>query len=107
MNADVLVEGTTCLATAPATQSAVLVDARDYYHSFCKAALLARRYIYLTGWQFDTQARLLRPDPAAPPPHPIELLPFLNFLCERSPALEVFITAWDYSLFYALEREWL
>ncbi|HTV19030.1 MAG TPA: phospholipase, partial [Polyangiaceae bacterium] len=85
----------------------VLVDAESYYAAFCAAALRARRYIYITGWQFDTQARLCRPDPSSPPTHPVELLPFLNHLCEASPALEIYITAWDYSVVYALEREWL
>ena len=36
-----------------------------------------------------------------------ELLPFLNHLCQQRPALEIYITAWDYSVVYALEREWL
>lgn len=107
MKASVLSEGTTCHALTRCERARVLVDAEAYYSSFCQAALAARRYIYITGWQFDTQARLLRPDPAAPPPHPIELLPFLNHLCEAQPALEIYITAWDYSVVYALEREWL
>jgi phospholipase D1/2 len=88
-------------------QTALLVDAEIYYASFCRAALLARRYICLAGWQFDSLARLLRPAPGEQVTHPIEFLPFLEYLCERTPRLEVFILAWDYSLFYALEREWL
>jgi phosphatidylserine/phosphatidylglycerophosphate/cardiolipin synthase-like enzyme len=88
-------------------QTALLVDADSYYASFCRAALLARRYICLAGWQFDSLARLLRPAPGEQLTHPIELLPFLEYLCERTPRLEVFILAWDYSVFYALEREWL
>ncbi len=93
--------------TAEAHQTAVLVDAEDYYATFCRAALLAKRSVCLAGWQFDSLARLLRPAPGEEVDHPIELLPFLEHLCERSPTLEVFILAWDYSLVYALEREWL
>jgi phospholipase D1/2 len=102
-----IVPATSCLAVSSFDNARVLVDAGSYYAAFCQAALRARRYIYITGWQFDTQARLLRPDPASPPSHPIELLPFLNYLCEATPALEIYITAWDYSVVYALEREWL
>jgi phospholipase D1/2 len=102
-----IVPGASCLAVSSFDCARVLVDAGSYYAAFCQAALRARRYIYITGWQFDTQARLLRPDPASPPSHPIELLPFLNYLCEATPALEIYITAWDYSVVYALEREWL
>jgi phospholipase D1/2 len=107
MKASALIEGTTCHALSTFDRARVLVDAESYYSSFCQAALAARRYIYISGWQFDTQARLLRPDPSSPLPHPLELLPFLNYLCEATPALEIYITAWDYSVIYALEREWL
>jgi phosphatidylserine/phosphatidylglycerophosphate/cardiolipin synthase-like enzyme len=107
MRTSAILAGTTCLPLSTFERARVLVDAESYYASFCQAALAARRYIYITGWQFDTQARLLRPDPGSPPPHPIELLPFLNHLCEATPALEIYITAWDYSVVYALEREWL
>lgn len=107
MNAAVLEEGVTCWALAGVERASVLVDAEAYYASFCAAALAARRYIYITGWQFDTQARLLRPEPERPPEHPIELVPFLSYLCERNVDLSIYITAWDYSVLYALEREWL
>jgi phosphatidylserine/phosphatidylglycerophosphate/cardiolipin synthase-like enzyme len=90
-----------------ADQIELLVDADIYYAGFYRAALEAKRHIYLAGWQFDSLARLLRPAPHEQLAHPIELLPFLDHLCERTPGLEVFILAWDYSLFYALEREWL
>jgi len=103
----VIREGLSAWRVTPADEVSVLVDAEAYYRSFCSAALRARRYIYIAGWQFDTQARLLRPDPAAPPAHPIELLPFLNFLCEATLDLHIYIAAWDYSLVYAIEREWL
>lgn len=107
MKGSVILEGKTCHLLSTFDRARVLVDAGSYYAAFCEAALSARRYIYITGWQFDTRARLLRPPPDAPPPYPVELLPFLNHLCEATPALEIFITAWDYSVLYALEREWL
>jgi phospholipase D1/2 len=107
MNAAVIHENVTCAALVEVEQGAVLVDAEGYYAAFCTAALLARRYIYISGWQFDTHARLLRPDARQPVAYPVEFVPFLNYLCELTPELEVYITAWDYSLVYALEREWL
>lgn len=107
MNGAVLEEGVTHWTLSSVEQASVLVDAEAYYTAFCNAALAARRYIYISGWQFDTQARLLRPPPEQRPEHPVELVPFLNYLCERTPDLSIYITAWDYSLVYALEREWL
>ena len=96
-----------CWQTTDVVESSVLVDGDIYYSTFCRAALQARRYIYITGWQFDTKARLLRPAPDTALGHPLELLPFLSHLCERTPELEIYLTAWDYSLVYAREREWM
>lgn len=107
MNQDIIVEGETCWRLCEADQMSVLVDADAYYQAFCRAALCARHRIYISGWQFDTKAVLARPEPEHPPSHPIELLPFLNYLCEQTPDLHIYITAWDYSLVYAIEREWL
>ena len=106
-NASAIVPGSSCFVLSNVERASVLVDAESYYGAFVQAALAARRYIYITGWQFDTRARLLRPAPGVALPHPNELLPFLSYLCEQRPALEIYITAWDYSVVYALEREWL
>lgn len=102
-----IIPGTTCHVSSSFDRARVLVDAETYYSAFCRTALRARHYIYITGWQFDTHAQLLRPDSASPVPHPVDLLSFLNYLCERTPSLQIYISAWDYSVVYALEREWL
>jgi phospholipase D1/2 len=102
-----LVEGVTCSRVAEAAESAVIVDARAYYRAFHRAAARARRQILLAGWQFDTEAVLLRGSDAAGATLPVSLLPLLRALCEQNPALRVHILAWDFSLAYALEREWL
>jgi phosphatidylserine/phosphatidylglycerophosphate/cardiolipin synthase-like enzyme len=93
--------------SGPAVGSSVIVDAAAYYAAFYRAASLARRHIVITGWQFDTSVKLLRGEAARGAPYPVELLPFLNALCAERPGLRVFLLAWDYSLVYSLEREWL
>ena len=90
-----------------ASGSAVIVDACAYYAAFYHAASLAQRHIVLAGWQFDSNVRLLRGAAAEASPYPVELLPFLNALCSERPELKIYILAWDYSLVYSLEREWL
>jgi phospholipase D1/2 len=87
--------------------SAAIVDARAYYGAFYRAALDAQHYILLAGWQFDTDVQLLRGEDARGAPLPVSFLPFLEALCEKNRGLRVYILAWDYSLVYALEREWL
>jgi phosphatidylserine/phosphatidylglycerophosphate/cardiolipin synthase-like enzyme len=88
-------------------QSAVLVDARSYYHAFYHAALRAERYLVVAGWQFDSEVALLRGADAEKAPLPTRFLPFLSALCERRPELRIYLLAWDFSLVYALEREWM
>jgi phospholipase D1/2 len=99
-----------CWAVARARQAGLLVDASDYYVAFYQAALEARRYILLSGWQFDSGVELLRGDDtglAKRAGAPTTLLPFLNHLCETRPELEIDILAWDFHVVFALEREWM
>jgi len=37
----------------------------------------------------------------------VELLPFMEALCRERPSLHVYVLAWDYSVVYTLEREWM
>jgi phospholipase D1/2 len=92
-----------CVALESVTGAALLVDAECYYGAFCEAATAARNTICITGWQFDTQAEIHR---AKNTDAPSTFIEFLNYLCERTPELQIFITAWNYSIVYALEREW-
>ena len=96
-----------CCWEGHASRSHVIIDACAYYAAFHAAASVAQRYILLAGWQFDTGVRLLRGARAEASPYPAEFLPFLNALCRQRPQLRVYILAWDYSLVYSLEREWL
>jgi phosphatidylserine/phosphatidylglycerophosphate/cardiolipin synthase-like enzyme len=112
----ILVPGETCLSLDAPPRSGLFIDARDYYAAFYLTARKAERYILLAGWQFDSEVPLLRGEDEAladrPPEegggrHRLKLLSFLNELCETRPDLRIFILAWDFSLPYALEREWL
>lgn len=90
--------------------AAVLVDGEAYYAALFEACVRARRYVLLSGWQFDSNVALLRgeaADAAERRGYPVRLLAFLNELCSRRPELEVHVLAWDFSVVYALEREWM
>ena len=83
----ILIPGRTCWAIEPVSRAGVLIDNRDYYRAFVHAALAARRFIYISGWQFDSDVRLLRGKDAASVSAPSRFLPFLNYLCEHNPKL--------------------
>lgn len=100
-------EGRHYYRRARVEQSAVLVDARSYYRAFYHAALRAERYVVVAGWQFDSEVALLRGPDAENAPLPVTFLPFLVALCARRPDLKIYLLAWDFSLVYALEREWM
>jgi phosphatidylserine/phosphatidylglycerophosphate/cardiolipin synthase-like enzyme len=85
----------------------VLVDGDDYYRAFYDAGALARRYILLSGWQFDSDACLLRGEEAKGRELPVTLKAYLNALCEKTPELRIYMLAWDFHAIFALEREWM
>jgi len=102
----VLKPGLNCMEICQTTATGVLVDACDYYRAFYHTAGKARRYILLSGWQFDSEVRLLRGAEEANAAGEVSFLRYLNHLCEVTPELEVYILAWDFSAVFSLEREW-
>ena len=103
----ILVPGETCLGLSSCDRAGVLIDACDYYAALYAQARAAERRILLAGWQFNSDAALLRGDEAISAEQPVELLPFLVALCRERPELQVRILAWDFNPVFALEREWL
>jgi phospholipase D1/2 len=91
----------------PVTAAGLLVDGDDYYRSFYQAGQLARDYILLAGWQFDTDACLLRGPEAEGAVLPVTLLEYLDALCRRTPSLRIYLLAWDFHVVFSLEREWM
>jgi phospholipase D1/2 len=105
----ILKPGTNCMGIYQARETGLLVDACDYYRAFYQNALKARRYILLAGWQFDSEVNLVRGKEAEQAwlaGAEVSLIRFLEFLCEQSPELEIYILAWDFSAVFSLEREW-
>jgi phospholipase D1/2 len=98
--------GRNCWKIAPVESSGLIVDGRDYFRAFYHAARSAKRYIAISGWQFDSNVPLLRGPDAEAAGEEAPLLSFLNGLCEKNPDLRVFILAWDFSFVYGLDREW-
>lgn len=94
--------GATCSFIESIREAHVLIDGENYYAALCEALRHGRRTVCMTGWQFDTRANLA----PAEGEDPLEFLQFLNALCETNEELEIFITAWNYSVVYAVEREW-
>jgi phosphatidylserine/phosphatidylglycerophosphate/cardiolipin synthase-like enzyme len=88
-------------------RSELLIDGRAYYRAFHAAALSARKSILLLGWQFDSDVELLRGEdlPEGKCRSDVMLVNVLHRLARERPGLVTRILAWDYSMFFAFERE--
>jgi len=101
----ILAPGCNCYGIDSAVETGLLIDGSDYYRAFCTAASNAERYILLSGWQFDSDVQLVRGENCSPAE--TTLLSFLNHLCENKPELRIYILAWNFSMIYFVDREWL
>jgi phospholipase D1/2 len=96
--------GYNCWAIARAERGAFIVDAKDYFEAFYRAALRAKRSIVILGWDFNSQTRLHH-DPVAKDGPPALLGEFLNYLTRRRRGLHIHVLAWDYPVLFAHDRE--
>jgi phosphatidylserine/phosphatidylglycerophosphate/cardiolipin synthase-like enzyme len=103
----VLTQGRNYWCNVPVATAGLLIDGDDYFREFYRAALEAKHYILRAGWQFDSDACLLRGPEAEGAPLPVALKPFLSQLCDRTDSLRIYMLAWDYHTVFALEREWM
>lgn len=102
----ILAPGRNCWTIDEITAAGILVDACDYYRAFFDAAMRAQRSIVIAGWEFHSRVPLLRGDEEKEAGVDSRFLPFLNFLCERNPDLQIRLLAWDFGLVYFWAREW-
>jgi len=56
----ILRPGRNCRGLYEVAESGLLIDSRAYFRAFFHAAGGARNYILLSGWQFDSDVRLVR-----------------------------------------------
>jgi len=96
----------TAFVEAETEQSALLIDARNYYRTLYRTLEQARSYALISGWQFESGVQLLRGEDAEHNRHPVALLEFLDALCDQRPELRIYVLAWDFSVVYAKDREW-
>ena len=102
----VLEVGRNAHVRAETRQSALLIDARDYYKTLYRALERARSYAIVSGWQFESGVPLLRGQDAEHTAYPVKFLELLDALCAEREDLTIYLLAWDYSVVYAKDREW-
>jgi phosphatidylserine/phosphatidylglycerophosphate/cardiolipin synthase-like enzyme/membrane protein DedA with SNARE-associated domain len=89
---------------AHAERAAFIVDAKDYFAAFYRAALAAQRSIIILGWDFNSRTQL-HYDAAPADGPPARLGEFLNYLTRRRRGLHVHVLNWDYPIVFGADRE--
>lgn len=96
---------------AHADRASVIVDAEDYFAHMQTAMLMARRRIFLVGWDFDTRihlalgrrwfSRMFRRQ------HPRRLGSFLMWLARKHEPMEIRILKWSVGVFQFVTRGYM
>lgn len=98
-----LIEGSNCWRIARANRVAFVVDGESYFAAIHEAIRRARRSIFIVGWDVHSELRLLRNGGSEDFPETLGAL--LDKSCDERPELRVHILSWDFSMIYAMERE--
>jgi phospholipase D1/2 len=98
----ILVPGDTCWRIERAERFAFIVDANDYYRFAKQAILNARHSVMLIGWDFDSRIEL-EPE-GATLEGPNRLGPFLSWIADRRPEVEIYLLKWRLGVIETLSR---
>jgi hypothetical protein len=96
--------GKNCWRISRAKTARLLIDGEAYFSYFRKAVLAAEKRILITAWDIDSHVRLLRTDSGDG--YPEKLGEFLLAVLKRNKHLHIYMLLWDFSMIYALERDW-
>lgn len=94
-----------CWRVEHADRVAFLVDGADYFHALREVLKKACSSILIIGWDINSQFKLER-EPVSDG-LPVEIGKLLNSLIERNQQLHIHVLDWDFSMIYAVDREWL
>jgi len=97
--------GTNVWRVERATRAAVLIDGAAFFRAVREALKLARRGVFVLGWDLHSRARLVGESDRAEDGYPEAFAEFLADLVRDRPELTVRLLLWDWSILYAHERE--
>lgn len=98
--------GRSCWRIASAARGAFLVDGEAYFRALHDALGRAREQVIILAWDVDSRLELLQGD-ASGRAGASCLEDRLHEVLDANQGLRVFLLDWDFSVIYALEREWM
>jgi phosphatidylserine/phosphatidylglycerophosphate/cardiolipin synthase-like enzyme/uncharacterized membrane protein YdjX (TVP38/TMEM64 family) len=93
--------GHNCWRVERAQRVSFLVDGESYFQAFAEALERAQRRVMVTSWDFHGGTSLHRSGG-----DDLALGPFLHQLVSRRKHLQVHVLNWDFSMLFALDRDW-
>jgi phospholipase D1/2 len=99
--------GRNCWREEVATQASLLVDYANYYRAVFESICKARRSVFILGWDIDTRIELLRGADRFDKKCPVELFELINWKARQNPDIRFYVNKWNYSYFFARDRELL
>jgi phospholipase D1/2 len=97
--------GVNCWRVEKAHQAAVLIDYGNYFRALYQAIINARHSILIVGWDLDSRTKMVRGKDAEEGPAPPVFYDLIKWKCEQDPHVQIYMNQWDYSVFFAVERE--
>ena len=98
--------GSNCWRSTTSARAAFLVDGEDYFAALHECLGRARHQVLVLAWDVDTQVALLRGNRASNH-RCVTLEERLREVLNAEPDLHIYLLNWDFSVIYALEREWI
>jgi phospholipase D1/2 len=103
--ASIFQPGVNCWRVERANHASVLVDYGNYYRDLHAAICKAKESIFVLGWDIDGRIELLRGPDAEKSEAPVTFFELIKWKIEREPQIKIYLNKWDYSIFFAKERE--
>ncbi len=106
-NRRILQAGRNCWRVCRADKVSFLIDGADYFKALYHTLPQAEQRIMILSWDIYSQLHLVPPRDTNKGETPSALGPLLDRLVRARPRLHVNILNWDFSLLFAMSREWL
>lgn len=99
--------GRNCWRAETATHAAMLIDCANYYRSLHNAICRAEHSIFVLGWDIDSRIELLRGEKALHAECPVIFFDLIQWKARQNPDLKIYLNRWEFSMFFANQREGL
>ena len=105
MEPSIFKEGRNCWRATEAACASVVVDCGNYYRDLYESITRAKHSIFVLGWDIDSRIELLRGADAEGLAYPPVFFGLIQAKAAENPNLMIYLNRWNYSLFFAQERE--